>query len=123
MSKPVTPADAIRRLREVEAKATPGPWSTRGTAAVSNRYPGCSVSTGNRCWFVVDGEGRDRNAANARMIAFARNALPALLDVVEAARELRRCEPMDDDAHELVEARERFDAALAAFAASMEHKP
>jgi hypothetical protein len=85
--------DVVARLRQLEAAATPGPWSVRPY------------------WFEVDGEpahseviiGEDRYSDgrvlprrlreemdndNAALIVAARNALPQLLDIAEAMRRL-----------------------------------
>lgn len=55
-------SDTIRRLRELEAEATPGPWP----------------------WRLVL-----RSKADANLVVAARNALPLLLDIAEAAVRVR----------------------------------
>ena len=75
----------VEILRELEAKATPGPW-------------GQNIAAVNRDWLkgtlqeaVVDASGAPvavfaENYANAALIAAMRNAMPALLRVADAAK-------------------------------------
>lgn len=77
--------DVVTRLREALAKATPRPWGARAhedpqwmVLGPRGRYHAiCLTSQGN-------------DEANAALIAAAVNALPALLDVVEAALAWKR---------------------------------
>jgi hypothetical protein len=67
----------IERLRELEAAATPGPWAWRSR----------SIDGPTGRWIAylpTEGEG----LTDVELIAATRNALPALLDVAEAARQL-----------------------------------
>jgi hypothetical protein len=69
--------DPIQRLREAHEAATPGPWSAR------------AVEEAKDAWWSVDGPGADvalTDAADAHAIVLAHNALPALLDIAEAAQ-------------------------------------
>lgn len=91
--------DVIRRLRDLEARATKGPWRA---------YVGCKVRTeplSRQAWRGDQVEDRrdvstiadcalsvrttpetyEVAGANSDLIAAMRNALPALLDVAEAA--------------------------------------
>jgi hypothetical protein len=81
---------SIERLKELEAKATPGPW----LLATSNggfivEFDGNYVLDA----FVSDVLAQDKQRANAKLIAEMRNALPKLLAVVEAGDELARAFP------------------------------
>ncbi len=76
--------DVIARLRALHEAATPGPWFGG---------PGESVYAGEehpRGSYIADtfGVGGD----DAALIAAMRNALPALLDVAEAARDFADAE-------------------------------
>lgn len=69
----------IARLREMEAKATKGPWTA----------PGSVPSDGFDCHWLTGGNGEDlgylkRNAANADFIALSRSLFLPLLGCVEA---------------------------------------
>ena len=72
----------IKKLRELEGKATPGPWEVYDKSGrVDFIYPAVGL-------VAVDGD--DENIilhitpADAALIAAARNAMPDLLDLVEA---------------------------------------
>lgn len=69
--------DRITRLKELEAKATPGPWVSRvGQAGICNKYLDESI---------IDGAERDvMKPENVRLIVELRNALPKLLAFVTA---------------------------------------
>jgi hypothetical protein len=71
--------DPIQRLREAHEAATPGPWSAR------------AVEETKDAWWSVDAPGDPpglalTSVADAHAIVLAHNALPALLDIAEAAR-------------------------------------
>lgn len=76
-------AGELAELRELEAKATPGPW--KAVASIPEE--------GFNCWWLMAGrldlgtiEGPQSNeakAASVELIATARNALPALLAAAE----------------------------------------
>ena len=76
-------------LRALEAAATPGPWSESHhhvwwTPADAPEFPLASLDTDDEHYgFSSTGRRKDADAA---LIAAARNALPALLDVADAAR-------------------------------------
>ena len=82
-------AARIARARETVAKATPGPWARRGQSIGATRYDSVGIgyfgevySTGTKGSFNVAYNEANGNAALATL---AVNALPALLDVAEAA--------------------------------------
>ena len=72
------PSDPIQHLRELLAKATPGPCLRRTR----------SVYRGGKCWYEDDRT--DREHEDMDLIVAAVNSLPALLDVAEAARQVER---------------------------------
>ena len=81
-------SDTLRRLRELEAAATSGPWVDEGDGCISSVRTGfwnACVCMMERSFHGSDWTNPDRDAA---LIAAMRNALPALLDVAEAARTL-----------------------------------
>ena len=86
--------DLVDRLRALEAQATPGPWTrNRGTSA-SGRLV-CIGIEGKDDEGTVDiadvnvFEGYEQEGqASAVLLTAARNAFPALLDLVEAAETL-----------------------------------
>ena len=79
----------VERLRALLAEATPGPWRTsvgrRGAAALAAERPGLLLAEVFTHGDYIFAERHQ----NADLIAAAVNALPALLDVAEAARRLR----------------------------------
>lgn len=86
--------DTIRELRELEGKATPGPWEPDDSAAYVFA-PESMMICQIRGWGHLTGKGHgalclsDEEAiaiqkANQQLIARARNVLPALLDNIEA---------------------------------------
>lgn len=86
--------DTIRELRELEGKATPGPWEPDDSAAYVFA-PESMMICPIRGWGHLTGKGHgalclnDEEAiaiqkANQQLIARARNALPVLLDHIEA---------------------------------------
>jgi hypothetical protein len=83
-----TPIPTIAALRELLAKATPGEWLVESREAkhdhAINGYGWDELATvyGRE---VVDEEGDAEGRANAELIVAMRNALPALLDRLEAA--------------------------------------
>lgn len=92
MSAPL--ADKLARAREVIAKATPGPLGAAGGYLTARNPEGVSFS---RSIFHLREIGQDRGSSPFQAIPFARredaakaalawNALPALLDAVEALR-------------------------------------
>lgn len=106
---------SIERLKELEAKATPGPWKFVNYngydqwGSLLNKRAGTadswdSLSTGRV------------HTANALFIAEMRNALPALLAVVEAAEA-----DMEANIHNDIPVCPRLRAALEAL--EMSNKP
>jgi hypothetical protein len=71
----------IDELRRLEAAATPRPWHVADGA----RYVTTKPDEAGK----VIARGNANGVENAALIAATRNALPLLLDVVEAAREYR----------------------------------
>lgn len=99
--------DVIARMRTVRAAAAPGPWEYReheGLAAIA--CPGG--------WALEDGNPHPE-LPDKRLVVLAANALPALLDVLEAAH--AEAEPVRGCASEL---RIAVDRALAALRAEVE---
>ncbi len=102
--------DAIARLRALHEAATPAPWDA---AAIGGRKVPAAVFVADRdVAHVYTGTGPGRmvaqafaedegHIANAALIAAMRNALPALLDVAEAAAVIAQwttlIEPLDHD--------------------------
>ena len=72
----------VSRLRELLAEGTPGSWVDRGKGGIGDRIL-------RPC---VHGSTAPVPANDAALICAAVNALPKLLDVVEAAREWRDAE-------------------------------
>jgi hypothetical protein len=83
----------IDRLRELDSAATPGPWSyfissyDNGTMFITDDASG-DEQTVRADWL---------SEADAALIAEARNALPKLLAIVEAARDVLENVSPDDD--------------------------
>jgi len=91
----------VERLRALLAEATPGPWRLDERIGIVAVYAGplrnCLageefVHSANGTWVGDPGhwEMDPQRVATATLIIEAVNALPALLDVVEAAAEMRR---------------------------------
>jgi hypothetical protein len=87
----------IQRLREAHEAATPGPWVADVRIGVVQVYPGqfrnCLAAPSERVVMSKQGEWKDdhwttdpQDEADAHAIVLAHNALPALLDIAEAAR-------------------------------------
>ena len=73
--------NALERLKELEAKATPGPWESVDFGVHSER-----VAIAGRGFLVNDEvDSVYCHQSDADLIAEMRNALPKLLAVVEAA--------------------------------------
>ena len=76
----------VARLRELEAKATPGPWRVHDDGAVR-----LFVIQRPAVWLEAIEDNRNVHPAvdcreqDATLIAEARNALPAILDALEKA--------------------------------------
>lgn len=85
-------SDAIKELRELLDKITPGEWGTayrRGDDWNSVVYPKDALGD-EICQCFHDPNNIDECEANTRFIAAARNAMPALLDEVERLRKALR---------------------------------
>jgi hypothetical protein len=101
----------IDRLRELDSAATPPNWDVLSVCRVYSRHgmglrvehDGIDHSTGEQ---LPDELVEYQEGADAALIAEARNALPKLLAIAEAAR------PQPGDL--LIQRIERIDAALAA---------
>ena len=100
------------RLKELEAKATPGPWEApehlptwiygeqdgKTIHVADIRGWGCMTGKGSGALGWSEERADEKQRANAALIVEVRNALPALLDrlealeaVAEAARRYTRC--------------------------------
>ena len=81
----------VEQLRRLEQAATPGPWSSDTGGGEHGEQVQVTESKWDLAVIVEDvpPELRDssleQRIADARLIAAARNALPALLDIAEAA--------------------------------------
>jgi hypothetical protein len=80
----------VKRLRELEAKATPGPWELRRDDDEGG-YITYDIGVGGLTIARVPEDTRDDDeikmaAHDARLVADMRNALPALLDELESLR-------------------------------------
>ena len=96
--------------------ATPLPWHVGG--ATTGRFPAYPIRDRQEQYVAaLDIHARGGSNRDAAYIVEACNEYPRLMsenaELVAALRELRRCEPMDDDAQELVSARTVTDALLA----------
>ncbi len=95
-------ADPLTRLRELDAAATHPEWEVVGDYL-------CDIQS-------VDGYevAADLDQADAALIAEMRNRLPDLLDVAEAARDLRPrgCSACTSGTCPACAAEDRLDAAL-----------
>lgn len=100
----------IARLKELHAKATPGPW-------VHNEYFSCVQGGGRTDLAAVCYRGKGMNAVdNLHLIAAMHAALPAILDALEAAKDVQVAWKTGEDGlwlARMMEAGERLDAALA----------
>lgn len=65
----------FQRLRDLETKATPAPWTWRVPNYIANKY----IDEG----LVVDGEEGGLRNEDAAMITEMRNSLPRLLEAVD----------------------------------------
>lgn len=77
----VTAEGRVAELRRVEREATPRPWKTR-----ENKWAEAEVVSADAV--IADGGALSDN--DATLVASVRNALPALLDVAEAAERVRK---------------------------------
>jgi hypothetical protein len=73
----------FQKLKELEAKATPGPWIPTGY--VGDLFEGTIVVYRGPKGNVVSDSLEDRPKENHRFIAAARNQAPALLEALEIA--------------------------------------
>jgi hypothetical protein len=80
----------IERLRELLARATPGPWKSQDHQHQADLMTWYSVEKANGMrGQVARVMSHVRGKADAALIVAAVNALPALLDVCEAAQAFR----------------------------------
>lgn len=103
----------IERLKELQAAATPGPWVVGGSYTVRTMRSSLDWIARMRDRHHSHADSED--AANAKLIVTAINALPALLEVAEAAKWVRET---TNHAYVLNQAAvkgalKRLDAALA----------
>jgi len=82
---PSTPASAVARLREMLTNATPGPWVATGQCIdqYAEHPDGTRLLSGGNAY--MDDDYSMFTDTDCAIIVAAVNALPALLDVVEAA--------------------------------------
>jgi hypothetical protein len=80
--------DAITKLRALHEAATPGPWRQDDGGADDWIVAGpCGEFIADIGWLgAVNSDAPARPDEDSALIAAARNALPALLDIAEAAR-------------------------------------
>lgn len=97
----------IAELRALLARATPGPWHLCDDGETSKCADESGLTTAHTKG--CHAPHRKNAAAHAALIAAAINALPALLDAVEAAQRWMRTENADEER----EAVAAFDAAVA----------
>ena len=106
MTAPADLSSWIAKAREVIARATPGPrWESLGGVLFSGDTCIGSIS--------LDGKGHVYNLSDGDLIVLAVNALPALLDVVEAAGERRAADKAYVGAHSSEDDVERLAWRLA----------
>jgi len=97
----MTNTNTVERLRELRAKATEGPWETfsnyyqrKHHFTRAGKAEAIMDKTGNEIVAWAGFDGQPNGEVNAALIVEAINALPALLDAVEAlepfAREAER---------------------------------
>jgi len=87
----MTNTDTVERLREFRAKATEGPWETfsnyyqrKHHFTRAGKAEAIMDKTGNEIVAWAGFDGQPNGEVNAALIVEAINALPALLDAVEA---------------------------------------
>ena len=114
----------VVRLRELLAKATPGPWRVKTTGNIGNQI---EAQSGLRSWERDDGmrsvcgfqycgssqnyyEQKEVTAATGELIAEAVNALPALLALAEAVEGGEQAW-VSPTGHVLTETNARLDGA------------
>lgn len=81
--------ETLNRLKELEAKATPGPWEPFTEYWCNPQGPDTRTGCGpiHQCYEYPGGIGQSPEAeADAAFIAESRNALPALLAEIERLR-------------------------------------
>lgn len=86
-------AETIARVRELDAKATPGPWQNTPSIPPEGYecfwLTACPAPNQDREVATVSGPQNERNTANAELIAFVRTHLTDLLDAAEAGMRAR----------------------------------
>lgn len=117
--RPVPPSEGgelATKLRELDAKATPGPWKVFKTVIGGVDYGKawvepedveegvlCSGSGGARSWtrYILDAQGHDDNDPNADLIVFLRNNVETILASLSSADECAKLRgERDATAHE-----------------------
>ena len=102
--------NALERLKELAGKATPGPWIVGGSYTVRTMRSALDWIARMRDRHHKHDDDEDK--ANALLIVAMHNALPDMIEVAEAAREVARVLCYDN--------LERLDAALAKLEAAHE---
>jgi hypothetical protein len=100
----MTNTDTVERLRELRAKATEGPWyadqpDSFGDVNLRTRHEELAIGAIVNGAFKAMGQRSDTPEANAALIVEAINALPALLDAVEALEPFATAEMRGQSAH------------------------
>lgn len=101
----------IDKLRELEAKAMPGPWEYQPDQDIPGHREPDYIRVGN-VHLRVDQELMQINVCDWHLIAAMRNALPALLRVAEAAVDWSNAE-FGQDLNECAALRDAVDALSA----------
>lgn len=85
MNTDAVPHELIRSLRNLESKATKGPWVYQENSDAYTHILRSDDAPGTYVVHFPQGY-KSRQEADARFVAAMRNALPALLDEIEASR-------------------------------------
>jgi len=105
--------NTVQRLKDLLGRATPGPWHIQWTFNVFGTDTRLAANCGGASSNRGDGEYAE-NVANTKLITESRNALPALLAVVEAAEKFGQVVFDGVDFAKYIEAKRELTAALAA---------
>jgi hypothetical protein len=96
--------DALKRLRALEKAATPGPWAVEDGKSVVAMFGDVDV------YAQSVSSTRAVDESDAALVAAARNALPLLLDVAEAAQKHDNDWGVDIDCESIRNVRAALDA-------------
>lgn len=81
--------DVLAELERLHEAATPGPWEVNPFLAQIDAFAGGEPLPVCRMLWPTEERTEAETLANTELIALTRNALPALLEVAKAARDLR----------------------------------